>query len=144
MILRLAHSQPRDIAVPAAPLVLGILLNELTPPQVRAVERDLKLVILAFTLELPRYINPLGDEHVVRLEHNITVDLDGGERVEAVKRDHGLGAGGNAGRGEGGAVGPGALADPLDVELVLADERVGNEAMVHEVEVDVGRELGDG
>lgn len=144
VVLRFPHRQPRDVAVPAAPLVLWVLLHELASPEIGAIEGNLELVRLAVGLQLPRDIDPLGDEHVVRLKNDVAIEAHGGEGVETLKGQDGLRRGRAMGGAEGSAVGPGALADPLDVELVLADEGVGDDLVVDEVEVNVGGELGDG
>ena len=146
MILRLSHGQSRVIAVPAPPLVIRVLLNQLPPPQVRTIKVNDKLVIL---LQKRGNINTLRNEHVIRLQDSGAVELDSRKCVQAVKGQDSLLASilnRNAGslEFEGGLVSPLGLADPLDVELVLADERVGDQTMVEEVEVDIGRELGDG
>lgn len=124
--------------------MLRVLLNKLTSPQIRTIKRDLKLVRSAITLELPRDIHSFGDKHIVRLEDNVTVKPDGSKGIQPLKGQHGLGPLRDMRGGKDGAVGPRALADPLHVELILADERVGNDLVVDKVEVDVGGELGDG
>lgn len=145
MILSFADRQPRVVAVPAAPFVVGILLHELPSAEVGAVKGDFKLILTTVLLQHGCNVDALGGEHVVRLENGLAVQHDGGKGIQTVKGQHGFGTLRDGVRGgEGGAVQPLGLADPLDVELVLADEGVGDDAVVDEVEVDVCRELADG
>lgn len=144
VILCFPHRQPRVVAVPAPPSVLGVLIHKLPPAKVRRVKLNDELVILAAVHQVLRDIDPLRDEHVVRLQDGLAVQLDRGKGVEPVKRQHRLGPVELLGRGKGGPVDPDRLTDPLHLELILARERIGDELVVQEVEVDVGRELRDG
>ncbi|KAK1856728.1 hypothetical protein CCHR01_00698 [Colletotrichum chrysophilum] len=145
VILSFANRQPRVVAVPAAPFVVGILLHQLPSAEVGAVKGDFKLILTTVLLQHGRDVDALRGEHVVRLEDGLAVQHDGGKGIQTVKGQHSLGTLRDGVRGgEGGPVQPLGLADPLDVELVLADEGVGDDAVVDEVEVDVCGELADG
>ena len=142
MVLRLTNGQPRVVSVPAAPFVVRVFLNQLPASEIGTVEGDDKFV-LGFLPQDRGHVHPLGDEHVFCLEDSFAIEDDRGEGIEAVKGQDGFGSIGNSWGGKLGFIDPYFLADPLNVELVLADVRVWDDLVMEEVEVNVGRELGD-
>src|ERR1700690_2234788 len=66
-------------------------------------------------------------EHVVRVPQRLAVETDLGQRVEAVEDQlQALLSGHGRVDGERAAVFPVPLGDPLDTQLLVADERIGN------------------
>jgi hypothetical protein len=143
VVLRLPDSKSGDVAVPAPPLVVRVLLNELPSLQIGTVKRNDQL-ILAVLFQSVCHLHSLGDEHVVRFENCLAVENNSSERVEAIKGQDRLCAIVHLRAGKRCLVDPDTLADPLDVKLILADEGVGDEFVVEQIQVDVGGELGDG
>lgn len=108
--------------------MIGIFLNLLPPPQVGTVKRNHQLIV---TILYGRgHVHPFWGEHVIRLQDSSAVEDDGGEGVQAVKSQDGLLAILDAGSCECGPVDPLLLAYPLDLEFILADIRIRDEAVV--------------
>ena len=85
-----------------------------------------------------------GDKHVVRRMNVAAVEGHFGNGIEALERKHRLVTFALLGGLEGRLVHPGGLANPLYLELILANVGIWDQTMVHQVEMDHGRELGDG
>lgn len=123
-----------------------MLFHLLPAPQVGAVKGDDQFVVSLS--QCGRHVDPFWSEHVVRLQDGGAIEHDGGEGIQAVKGQDCFAwarlVDSHVGQGEGGAVHPAFLANPLHLQLILANIGVGDEAMVHEVQVHVGRELGYG
>jgi hypothetical protein len=123
--------------------MVWILLHQLAASQVGAVEIDNQL-ILSLRFEYLGNINSLRDEHIVRFEDLLPIQDHSRKRVQAVKGQDRLRATADLGAGEGSPVDPLRLSDPLDLVLVFANEWIGNQLVVQQVKMNIGRELADG
>lgn len=122
--------------------MVWILLHQLAAPKVGAVKIDNQL-ILSLGFEYLGNIDSLRDEHVVRFEYLLPIQDHSRKRVQAVKGQDRFRATADLGAGEGSPVDPLRLSDPLDLVLVFANEWIGDQLVVQQVKMDIGRELAD-
>lgn len=119
-----------------------MLLLHLLALEKRTLKHNLQHIIS--TLEQLGDIGAVLDEHVIGAQDLSPIEGDGRIRVQALEHEHLLLAGRGQGRREHITVDPVLLADPLARKLVLVEERVRDQVVVQQVEVHIGRELGDG
>ena len=142
MILRLPHRQPTRIPVPARPLEIRPLLARLLPARQRTLKQYDQLVLAL--LQDRGDVNPGRGEHIIRPQDLDAVQRGGGVRVEALKhqvRVSFVRGGGRLGKDDG--VDPVLLAHPLNLCLVLVQERVRDHVVCEEVDKDLARHRGD-
>lgn len=84
MILCLADSQPTCISIPAAPVMVRVFLHGLLSHQIGTLEGYLKLVIIVILHQLGD-VNPLRDEHVLRLQDLLAIEDHRGIGIQAIE-----------------------------------------------------------
>ncbi len=142
MVLRLSDSQSGVVAVPAPPRMIGVLVNELPASEKGAVKSNDQLVVFAVVQHV-RDIYALGDKHVVGFQDRFSIENDSGKSVEAFKGQDCLRTAAHLGTRKGGSIRPDGFTDPLDIVFILADKGILDDVVVHQVEMNIGRELGD-
>lgn len=138
VILSFPNGQPGTVTIPATPLVLGVLLDQLPSSQIRTVEADDQLIVL---LDTRRNVDSLRGEHVICFQNGLPIEYDRSKGIQSIKGKYGLGPLGDGISLKGGPIDPLCLSNPLHVKLVLADEGIRDEFVVEEVKVDVGGKL---
>lgn len=123
--------------------MLRIFIDSLPALQVGAVKGNDQFVIATLG-EVAGDINTLRDKHAIGFEYHLAVQSDDGKRIEAFKSQYSFGTRTDFWTGKSCLVSPLRLADPLNVVFVLADEGIRNQVVVHEIQVNIGRELGHG
>jgi len=109
--------------------MLRISLNQLPTPQVRTVKRNDQLILPLLPQRL-RHIDPIGQEHIIRLQNRGPIEHDRSKCIQPVKCQHGLRALRDLLARKRGPVGPTFLADPLNYELIFANEGIGDQTVV--------------
>ena len=113
---------------------------QLSPATDRRVEEHRDLVLARS--KPAGHVPAPGSEHVVGAAQPLPVETDIGQRVQAVEDEGEVVLGCHSGvDAEAAAVLPVRLGDPLDPQLLVADERIGDPARGHQVGVDAARNL---
>lgn len=118
MILSFPCSEPGHICIKTDPFVFGMSVLDL--PTLIKCRAEVNFQNISTTaLELLCDVYPMRNEHVVAFENNISVDLNRGERVEAIENKFvNLSFSGRSNTRKLCSVGPIFVGHPFTFELV--------------------------
>lgn len=147
VVLCLPGGQASSSPVEGEPVVLRKPFDFLFADALCVVEQNLQALGPEATLFSHQHIlsqlHPVRHEHVVRSQDFSAVELDRRESIEALEHKYGMGEMRSEDMMllrdlERRLVQPGLFADPLHGFFVLREERIRDDSIVHEVQMDLG------